>query len=410
MLNQPVVKRFLDYVKVDTTANPNSTTFPSSSTQIEFAKKLKDECEKMGLTEVTLDEYGYVMATLPATTDKTLPTIGFIAHMDTAPDFTGKGVNPQIIENYKGGDIVLNQGQNIKLSPTQFPVLNEKIGETLITTDGTTLLGGDDKAGIAAILSACEYLLAHPEIPHGKIRVGFTPDEEVGHGADHFDVAKFGCDFAYTVDGGAIGEVQSQTFNAASAHIEIQGVSVHPGSAKDKLKNSILMAYELNSLLPSDEVPEKTELFEGFYMLHDLVGSTDRTTMDYIIRDHSRELFEKRKQTMTEAVATMNERYGEGSFTLTLTDSYYNMKEIIDQYPHVMELAYKAFENLGITPNDDPIRGGTDGARLSFMGLPTPNFFTGTYNGHGRYEFVVVSELIAAYKTVLEIVKVSGEM
>ena len=410
MVNEPVVKRFLDYVKVDTTANPNSTTFPSTNTQIEFAKQLKDECEKMGLTEVTLDEYGYVMATLPATTQKALPTIGFIAHMDTAPDFTGKGVNPQIIENYKGGDIVLNELQNIKLSPIQFPVLNEKIGETLITTDGTTLLGGDDKAGIAAILSACEYLLAHPEIPHGKIRVGFTPDEEVGHGSDHFNVAKFGCDFAYTVDGGAIGEVQSQTFNAASAHIEIQGVSVHPGSAKDKLKNSILMAYELNALLPSDEVPEKTELFEGFYMLHDLVGSTDRTTMDYIIRDHSRELFEKRKQTITEAVATMNSRYGEGSFTLTLTDSYYNMKEIIDQHPHVMELAYKAFENLGITPNDDPIRGGTDGARLSFMGLPTPNFFTGTYNGHGRYEFVVVSELVAAYKTVVEIVKVSGEM
>lgn len=410
MVNEPVVKRFLDYVKVDTTANPNSTTFPSTSTQIEFAKQLKDECEKMGLTEVTLDDYGYVMATLPATTQKALPTIGFIAHMDTAPDFTGKGVHPQIVENYKGGDIVLNEAQNIKLSPIQFPVLNEKIGETLITTDGTTLLGGDDKAGIAAILSACEYLLAHPEIPHGKIRVGFTPDEEVGHGADHFDVAKFGCDFAYTVDGGAIGEVQSQTFNAASAYIEIQGVSVHPGSAKDKLKNSILMAYELNSLLPSDEVPEKTELFEGFYMLHDLVGSTDHTTMDYIIRDHSRELFEKRKQTITEAVATMNSRYGEGSFTLTLADSYYNMKEIIDQHPHVMKLAYKAFENLGITPNDDPIRGGTDGARLSFMGLPTPNFFTGTYNGHGRYEFVVVSELVAAYKTVVEIVKVSGEM
>ena len=410
MLNEPVVKRFLNYVKVDTTSNPSSTTFPSTTNQIEFAKQLKDECEKIGLSEVSLDEYGYVMATLPANTDKSLPTIGFIAHMDTAPDFTGKGVNPQIVENYRGGDIVLNEGQNIKLSPVQFPVLNEKIGETLITTDRTTLLGGDDKAGIAAILSACEYLLNHPEIPHGKIRVGFTPDEEVGHGADHFDVAKFGCDFAYTVDGGAIGEVQSQTFNAASAHIEIQGVSVHPGSAKDKLKNSLLMAYELNSLLPSDEVPEKTELFEGFYMLHDLVGSTDHTTMDYIIRDHSRELFEKRKQTMTEAVATMNARYGEDSFTLTITDSYYNMKEIIDQYPHVMELAYKAFENLGITPNDDPIRGGTDGARLSFMGLPTPNFFTGTYNGHGRYEFVVVSELIAAYKTVLEIVKVSGEM
>ncbi|MEG1147129.1 MAG: peptidase T, partial [Niameybacter sp.] len=313
-----------------------------------------------------------------------------------------------VVENYQGGDIVLNEKENIKLSPAQFPVLNEKIGETLITTDGTTLLGGDDKAGIAAILSACEYLLAHPEIPHGKIRIGFTPDEEVGHGADHFDTAKFGCDFAYTVDGSGMPELQSQTFNAASAHIEVQGVSVHPGSAKDKMKNSLLMAYELNSLLPSEEVPEHTELFEGFYLLHDLAGSVDRTTMDYIIRDHDRTLFENRKKVMTDVVATMNSRYGAGSFTLTLSDSYYNMKEIIDQHPEVMALANKAFASLGIVPNDDPIRGGTDGARLSFMGLPTPNFFTGTYNGHGRYEFVVASELIVAYKIVLEIIKVSA--
>ncbi|MEF9960051.1 MAG: peptidase T [Niameybacter sp.] len=408
MLNEPVIKRFLDYVKVDTTSDPRSTSFPSTTNQIEFAKQLKSECEQLGLTEITLDEYGYVMATLPANTNKTLPTIGFIAHMDTAPDFTGKNVKPQVVENYQGGDIVLNEKENIKLSPAQFPVLNEKIGETLITTDGTTLLGGDDKAGIAAILSACEYLLAHPEIPHGKIRIGFTPDEEVGHGADHFDTAKFGCDFAYTVDGSGMPELQSQTFNAASAHIEVQGVSVHPGSAKDKMKNSLLMAYELNSLLPSEEVPEHTELFEGFYLLHDLAGSVDRTTMDYIIRDHDRTLFENRKKVMTDVVATMNSRYGAGSFTLTLSDSYYNMKEIIDQHPEVMALANKAFASLGIVPNDDPIRGGTDGARLSFMGLPTPNFFTGTYNGHGRYEFVVASELIVAYKIVLEIIKVSA--
>lgn len=410
MVNEPVIKRFLDYVKVDTTSDSRSTTFPSTTTQIEFAKQLKAECEKIGLTEVTLDEYGYVMATLPANTNKVLPTIGFIAHMDTAPDFTGKGVKPQVVENYQGGDILLNEKENIKLSPTQFPVLNEKIGETLITTDGTTLLGGDDKAGIAAILTACEHLINHPELPHGKIRIGFTPDEEVGHGADHFDVAKFGCDFAYTVDGSGAPELQSQTFNAASAHIVVQGVSVHPGAAKDKMKNSLLMAYELHSLLPADEVPEKTGLFEGFYLLHDLAGSVDLTTMDYIIRDHSKEIFEQRKQKMSEVVATMNARYGEGSFTLTLTDSYYNMSEIIDQHPHVMELATKAFQNLGITPNTDPIRGGTDGARLSFMGLPTPNFFTGTYNGHGRYEFVVASELIAAYKVILEIVKASTEV
>lgn len=409
MIKERVLEKFLDYVKIDTTSDPKSETFPSTPSQIEFAKKLKAECEAMGLVEVTLDEYGYVMATLPSNTNKTLPTIGFIAHMDTAPDFNGKNVNPKQVDHYNGEDIVLNEEKQIILSPSQFPILKEMLGETLITTDGTSLLGGDDKAGIASIMTALEYLTSHPEIPHGKIRIGFTPDEEVGHGADHFDVAKFGCDFAYTIDGGALGEMQSQTFNAASAHLEIQGVSVHPGSAKNKLKNSILIAYEFNSLLPADEVPEKTEGYEGFYFMHDITGTIDYTTVDYIIRDHDRSLFEKRKEVMKEAAAEINRRYGAGTVQITLTDSYYNMKEIIDQNPKVMELANKALANLGITPNDDPIRGGTDGARLSFMGLPCPNLFTGSYNCHGRYEFVVVSQLAAACQAILEIIKVSVE-
>lgn len=407
MLTERVLEKLLDYVKIETTSDPHSDTFPSTSSQIEFAKKLKSECEAIGLTEVTLDEYGYVMATLPANTNKNLPTIGFIAHMDTAPDFSGKNVNPKRVDNYDGGDIVLNEAKQIILSPKQFPVLKTMIGETLITTDGTSLLGADDKAGIASIMTAIEYLVSHPEIPHGKIRIGFTPDEEVGHGADHFDVAKFGADFAYTIDGGALGEVQSQTFNAASAHLEFQGVSVHPGSAKDKLKNSILLAYEFNALLPADEVPEKTEGYEGFYFMHDIKGAIDHTTVDYIIRDHDKTLFEKRKEIIKQAADEMNKRHGAGTAQLTLTDSYYNMKEIIDQNPKVMELANKALLNLGITPNDDPIRGGTDGARLSFMGLPCPNLFTGGYNFHGRYEFVVLSQLALACKSILEIINVS---
>ncbi|MGL4799210.1 MAG: peptidase T [Cellulosilyticaceae bacterium] len=408
MLRETLINRFLKYVKIDTQSDSKSTTFPSTASQLEFGKMLKSECESLGLVDVSMDAHGYVFATLPATTDKELPTIGFIAHMDTAPDFSGKNVNPQMVSNYDGEAIILNKEKNIVLSPTQFPVLKTMVGEDLITTDGTTLLGADDKAGIASIMTACEYLLQHPEIQHGPIRIGFTPDEEVGHGVDHFDVARFGADFAYTIDGGTLGEIQSQSFNAAGSKVTFSGVSVHPGSAKDKLINSILLANEYNALLPSNEVPERTEGYEGFFMLHDIKGGIEETTADYIIRDHSKELFAKRKEVMTEAAAEMNKRYGEGTVTLEISDSYYNMKEIIDQHPHIMALANEALSNLGVTPTDDPIRGGTDGSRLSFMGLPCPNIFTGGYNFHGRFEFVVLNHFEMSCKTIIEIAKVAA--
>lgn len=409
MLRQKLVDNFLKYVKIDTTSDSNSKTFPSTQSQIEFAKMLKAECEALGLTDISLDEFGYVMATLPATSTKQLPTIGFIAHMDTAPDFTGKDVKPQIHENYDGNTLTINAEKNIVLSPKQFPILKKMVGETLITTDGTTLLGGDDKAGIAAIMTAIEYLVAHPELEHGPIRIGFTPDEEVGHGVDHFDVARFGAEFAYTIDGGTAGEIQSQSFNAAGAKITFNGVSVHPGSAKNKLKNSMLFAYEFNTLFPANEVPEQTEGLEGFYFLCGINGGIEETTCNYIIRDHSKELFVQRKQFMIDAVAEMNKRHGEGTATLEMSDNYYNMKEIVDQHPHIMELANHAVENLGMTPVDDPIRGGTDGSRLSFMGLPCPNIFTGSYNCHGRFEFVVEAHMELACKSVIEIATLAAK-
>lgn len=408
MLRETLVNRFLNYVKVDTQSDSKSTTFPSTQSQLDFGKQLACECEKLGLVEVEVDSYGYVFATLPATTDKELPTIGFIAHMDTAPDFSGKNVNPQLVSNYDGEAILLNKEKNILLSPTQFPLLKTMVGEDLITTDGTTLLGADDKAGIASIMTACEYLLAHPEIEHGKIRIGFTPDEEVGHGVDHFDVARFGADFAYTIDGGTLGEIQSQSFNACGATVTFNGVSVHPGGAKDKLINSILLASEYNALLPANEVPEHTEGYEGFYLLHDIKGGIEQTVADYIIRDHSKELFANRKEVMIQAVAEMNKRYGEGTATIAINDSYYNMKEVIDQHPHIMALANEALSNLGVTPNDEPIRGGTDGSRLSFMGLPCPNIFTGGYNFHGRFEFLVISQFEMACQTIIEIAKLAA--
>ena len=409
MIKKTLVNRFLGYVKQDTQSDPHSTTFPSTKTQLEFGKLLKAECESLGLVDVSMDEHGYVFATLPATTSKKCPTIGFIAHMDTAPDFSGKNVNPQIIEGYNGEPIVLNAAQNIILSPAQFPVLNLMIGEDLITTDGTTLLGADDKSGIASIMTACEYLLQHPEIEHGPIRIGFTPDEEVGHGVDYFDVERFGADFAYTIDGGTVGEVQSQSFNAASARVTFNGVSVHPGSAKDKLINSILLAQEYHTLLPAKEVPEHTEGYEGFYLLHDIKGGIEQTVADYILRDHDKTLFAKRKEVMEAAAAEMNARYKEGTVTVELKDNYYNMKEIIDQHPEVMALANEAITNLGITPNDDPIRGGTDGSRLSFMNLPCPNIFTGGYNFHGRYEFLVISQFELACKAIIEIATLAAQ-
>lgn len=398
-----LVNRFLEYVKIETTANPKSDTFPSTSLQISFAKKLAQECRDLGLQDVIVDDYGYVMATLPSNTTLDLPTIGFIAHMDTAPDFSGKDVNPQIIEAYEGNDIILNDEKNIILSPTQFPILNELVGETLITTDGTTLLGADDKAGIAEILTAIEYLINHPEISHPKIRVGFTPDEEIGHGVDHFDVAKFGADFAYTVDGGAVAEIQSSNFNANNVTVKVHGISVHPGDAKDKMKNSITIAYKYHSLLPENEVPEQTTGFEGFYHLHDMQGSIEETVMEYIIRDHDRDSFESRKTMMQRTAEKINTLYGPNTVEVILNDSYFNMQEIIDQHPEVMELAKQAMTRLDLTPIVSPIRGGTDGSRLSFMGLPCPNLFTGSYNAHGKFEFAVVSYMELVSKILVEI-------
>ncbi|MEG0012597.1 MAG: peptidase T [Cellulosilyticaceae bacterium] len=402
-MKENLVNRFLEYIKVETTSDSKSDTFPSTQSQISFANTLANECRLLGLQDVIVDNYGYVMATLPNNTSLDLPTVGFIAHMDTAPDFCGKNISPQIIENYEGNEIILNDEKDIILSPTQFPILNQLVGETLITTDGTTLLGADDKAGIAEILTAIEHLINHPEIPHGTIRVGFTPDEEVGHGVDHFDVAKFGADFAYTVDGGAVAEIQSSNFNANNVTVKVHGVSVHPGDAKDKMKNSMTIAYKYHSLLPENEVPEQTTGFEGFYHLHDMQCSIEKTVMEYIIRDHDKDSFESRKLYMQQAADKINTLYGANTVEVILNDSYFNMQEIVDQHPEIMELAKQAMINLGISPIVSPIRGGTDGSRLSFMGLPCPNLFTGSYNAHGKFEFAVVSYMELVSKILVEI-------
>ena len=400
-MKEKLLNRFLTYVQTNTQADGASTTYPSSTVQIDFAKTLVSECTQLGLHDVSLDENGYVFATLPSNIQEEVPTIGFISHMDTVPDYPGNNVKPQIIENYNGTDITLNP--EVTLSPRQFPVLKTLVGETLITTDGTTILGGDDKDGIAEILTAMEYLIAHPEIPHGTIRIGFTPDEEIGRGVDYFDVKKFNADFAYTIDGCAVGELQCENFNAASATIKIKGLSVHPGSAKGKMKNALAIACEFQNHLPAHEVPECTEGHEGFYHLHAFEGHLEEATLHYILRDHNRSLFNARKEKIASITTLLNEKYGEGTVSFEITDSYYNMKEVIDKYPGVLELAEKAFAKVGITPVHEPIRGGTDGARLSFMGLPCPNIFTGAYNCHGKYEFTVLHHMELAVKAILAI-------
>lgn len=398
-----VVERFLKYVKFDTRSEEDSTSFPSTEKQFILARALADELREMELEDISLDQYGYVMATLPANTQKQVPTIGFIAHMDTSPEISGANIKPRIIENYDGGDITLNEENNIVLSPQEFPELKNYIGKTLITTDGTTLLGADDKAGIAEIMAAIEHLKAHPEIPHGKIRIGFTPDEEVGRGVDYFDVEKFGADFAYTIDGGAIGELEYENFNAAKAKVKVQGRSVHPGTAKGIMINSVLLANEFISLLPPKETPAETEGYEGFYHLLNFNGEVEETTLSYIIRDFSKESFEKRKQTMSLLVDKLNQKYGTHTFKIELTDQYYNMKEKIEPVKHVVDLAFKAMEEVGVPPRINPIRGGTDGARLSFMGLPTPNIFGGGHNFHGKYEFIPTYAMEKAVEVIVKI-------
>lgn len=404
MIREELLERFLRYVKVNTKSDERSETTPSTACQLDLARILKDECEKMGLTEVTLDDKGYVMATLPSNIKEEAPVIGFIAHMDTSPDFKGEGVNPQIVE-YNGGNIYLNKDINIYLSESSYPVLKNLIGETIITTDGTTLLGADDKNGIAEIMTAMSYLIKHPEISHGKIRIAFTPDEEVGRGADFFDVEKFGADFAYTIDGGALGELECENFNASSAIVKVNGSNIHPGYAKDKMKNSILIAYEFHNELPQNESPQHTSGYEGFYHLNDIEGSVESTTLTYILRDFETEGINNRKSKLKNVEEKLNSKYGDGTVEVILKDQYKNMKEIIDKYPEVMERAKKAMEALDIVPELVPIRGGTDGSRLSFMGLPCPNIFTGGYNFHGKYEFTVVSYMELACKTIIEICK-----
>ena len=404
-----LINRFLKYVKYETTSDESSTSVPSTSNQLEFAKILGKELEEIGLSNVSVDENGYVMATLPSNIDKQVPTIGFIAHMDTSPDLSGKDVKPKIISNYDGKDIILNDEKNIIMSTKDFPDLMDYVGRDLITTDGTTLLGADNKAGIAEIITAVEYLIQNPHIPHGTIKIGFTPDEEIGRGADYFDVKKFDADFAYTVDGGPIGELEYENFNAATAKISIQGRNVHPGTAKNKMLNSILIASELNSLLPINERPEYTEGYEGFYHIVAFNGSVEKTEIAYIIRDHSMEKFQLKKETLAKAVEFLNYKYDD-IITLEIADSYYNMKEKIEPVMYVIDIARKAMENLDINPLIKPIRGGTDGARLSYMGLPCPNLFTGGHNYHGKFEYIPTFAMEKSVETILKIIELVQEM
>lgn len=398
-----LVERFLKYVSFDTQSSEETEVTPSTSGQMVFAKYLKEELESLGLEDITLDEHGYLFATLPANIDKPVPTIGFIAHMDTSPDMSGKDVSPRIVQNYDGSDIVLCAEENVVLSPSQFPELLDHKGEDLIVTNGKTLLGADDKAGIAEIVSAIVYLKEHPEIKHGKIRIGFNPDEEIGLGAHKFDVEKFGCDWAYTMDGGEIGELEFENFNAASAKITFKGRNVHPGYAKNKMINSIRVANRFCAMLPAHETPEHTEGYEGFYHLISFNGDVEQTTVAYIIRDHDRARFESRKKKIERFVSEINAEYGEGTATLELRDQYYNMREKIEPVMHIIDTAFAAMEAVGVKPNVKPIRGGTDGAQLSFKGLPCPNIFAGGLNFHGRYEFVPIQNMEKAMKVIVKI-------
>lgn len=398
-----VVDRFIKYVKFDTESNTTTGTTPSTPGQLVLAEELKKELTEIGLEDISLDSNGYLMATLPSNTDKKIPTIGFVAHMDTSPDLTGKNVNPRIVKSYDGKDIILNKDLNIVLSPNDFPELIKFTDQDIIVTDGTTLLGADDKAGIAEIITAMKYLKDHPEIKHGKIRICFTPDEEIGEGADHFDVEKFGAEWAYTMDGGELGELEYENFNAAGVKINIQGRSVHPGSAKDKMINALVVANKLVSLIPANERPEHTSHYEGFFHLMGMSGSVDSASVSFIIRDHDRALFESRKQIMKDAVEYLQKLYPNSTITLEIKDQYYNMREKVEPVIIIVDYAFNAMQELGIIPLVKPIRGGTDGARLSFMGLPCPNIFAGGLNFHGRYEYVPIPSLEKAVKVIVKI-------
>lgn len=402
-MNQSLIERLTRYAKIDTQSNESNTTIPTTEGQRILGEILVDELEAIGMEEVTIDKNGYVMATLPANTQKEIPTIGFLAHLDTATDFTGKDVQPQIHENYDGEIITLNKTLDITMSPNDFPELKKYVGHTLMTTDGTTLLGADNKAGIATIMTAMHHLIQHPEIEHGKIRVAFTPDEEIGRGPHHFDVEAFGADLAYTIDGGPLGELQYESFHAAAAKITIKGNNVHPGTAKGKMVHSVKIARELMDALPTKEAPEFTEGYEGFYHLFALTGTTEESHLHYIIRDFDRDGFAKRKARMHEIANNLQDTYGQDAITLSIEDQYYNMREKIEEHMEVVDMAKQAMHHLQIEPIIEPIRGGTDGSQLSYMGLPTPNIFTGGENFHGKNEFISIENMKKATDTIIEI-------
>lgn len=399
-----VVDKFIKYVQFDTESDTQTGLTPSTPGQMVLAKELVKELEEMGMSQVSLDENGYVMAVLPSNIEKEVPTVGFVAHMDTSPDFTGKNVKPQFVENYDGNDIILNQEENIVMKVSDFPDLQMYKGQTLITTDGTTLLGADDKAGVAEIMTAVEYLIHHPEIKHGPVHIGFTPDEEIGQGADYFNVKKFGADFAYTLDGGEIGELQFENFNAAYAEVSFKGRNVHPGMAKDKLINSMHIMQEFAGQLPKDEVPEKTENYEGFYHLLGMEGSVENSKLQYIIRDFDMEAYNGRKNKFEAICSDLCAKYGEDSVSIQMKDQYFNMREKVEPVKYIVDIAEQAMKDVGVTPMVVPIRGGTDGSRLSYMGLPCPNIFAGGHNFHGRFEYVPVDSMQKAVDVILKVV------
>lgn len=405
---QHIIDRFISYVTIDTESDPNSDTCPSTEKQWVLANKLVEELKAMGMEDVTIDKHAYVMATLPSNVAHDVPTIGFVSHFDTTPDYTGANVKPQIIPNYDGGDILLNKEENIVLSPDYFEDLLMYKGQTLITTDGTTLLGADDKAGVTEIMCAMEYLINNPELKHGKVRIGFTPDEEIGRGAHKFDVEKFAADWAYTMDGSQVGELEYENFNAAGAKIKVNGKIVHPGYAKGKLINSMLIANEFIAALPVQEVPEKTSGYEGFFHLYGIEGKVEETNIGMIVRDHDMDKFQERKALLEKITADLNAKHGAGTIETEISDQYFNMKEKVVPVMHIVDIAEEAMKNLGITPLIKPIRGGTDGSQLSYMGLPCPNIFAGGHNFHGRYEYVPVESIKKAIDVIVEIVQLTA--
>lgn len=405
MFKEKLLDRFLRYVRIDTQSDPNSSTFPSTKKQFDLLRLLVDELHSLGLKDAHVDEHGYVMATLEANTDKNIPAIGFLAHVDSSPDMAASDIKPRVIENYSGGDILLNKEQGMYLRVNEFPELEHYVGQTLITTDGTTLLSADDKAGIAEIMVAMEYLVEHPEIKHGTIKIGFTPDEEIGKGVDHFDVDKFGAQYAYTLDGGQVGELEYENFNAAFAKINVQGRNIHPGTAKGKMKNAIIIASELNDMLPVFERPEHTEGYEGFFHITKFEAVVEQAELQYIVRDHDHQKFLDKKKLLRDIVDFMNIKYGSGTITLELTDQYFNMRERVEPVYHIVEIVERAMLDLGIKPIIKPIRGGTDGSKLSYMGLPCPNIFAGGHNFHGKYEYVPLDSMEKATQVILKVIE-----